>query len=161
MISIAVDSFRFNYRAAAIVVEDDHLLLHRLMGENFWSLPGGRVNAGESAESALRREFNEELETSIDDLTLACVGENFFHYDGERFHEVCLYSHAYLPMGSPLSNKNQAHLGVEEGHHLEFKWFSLNAVHQLDLRPQSVKQGLREGSLPPHFVEREASTSFA
>ncbi|WP_206184518.1 NUDIX hydrolase [Thermoactinospora rubra] len=47
----------------AIVVDGDRLLLVRRgrpPGQGLWSLPGGRVEPGESDEAALRREVREE-----------------------------------------------------------------------------------------------------
>ena len=48
---------------AAIIRRGDELLLVRQAGpdeEPFWSIPGGRVEPGESPEAALRREVREE-----------------------------------------------------------------------------------------------------
>ncbi len=66
MISFQEGSHRFQCHVAAIVLDAGQLLLHRVLGDAFWTLPGGRVNVGESAQAALCREFEEELGTSIE-----------------------------------------------------------------------------------------------
>jgi 8-oxo-dGTP pyrophosphatase MutT (NUDIX family) len=61
MIRFRTNANSFRLRAGAIVMEAGHVLLHRLEGDAFWALPGGRVEAGEEGASAIVREFKEEL----------------------------------------------------------------------------------------------------
>lgn len=154
MISVRVNSHRFHYRAAAIVLDADCLLLHRLEGDDFWALPGGRVNAGERAGEAIAREFMEELGVRVECKGLACTGENFFHHNNEPHHELGLYFFVALPADSPVASKQQQHFGIEGTKRLEFRWFQLTDLPGLDMRPSALKQGLRMGNLPHHFVQQ-------
>jgi 8-oxo-dGTP pyrophosphatase MutT (NUDIX family) len=154
MISFRLGSHRFHYRAGAVLVDDDYLLLHQLEGDNFWALPGGRVNSGETGQSAIRREFMEELGTTVECGPLLCTGENFFEYEGEPFHEVGLYFSAKLPSSSAFLVKNQVHLGTEAGRTLHFKWFPLIELQLIDMRPTALRYALAGGTLPNHFVQQ-------
>jgi len=47
--------------ACLVAVKDERLLLVRVRANEHWYLPGGKIEADESPESALERELNEEL----------------------------------------------------------------------------------------------------
>jgi len=153
MISVRIDSYQFQLRAAAVVIEENHLLLHRLKGDEFWALPGGRVNAGEQAEHTISREFIEELDLEVVCGEMLCVGENFFNYKGVKHHEVGLYFSVILPTDSKLRDKGKAHAGTEDGRHLEFKWFPLPIMHNIDFRPKVLQESLSSSVVPKHFVQ--------
>ena len=58
----------FRIGAKALVVEDGDVLLvkeRRTDGSDFWTLPGGGVQPGETVERALRRELGEELRCDV------------------------------------------------------------------------------------------------
>lgn len=57
MISVDVDSVRFNFRAGGIAIRDGKILLNRGVCEDYWFIPGGRIEGGEDSASALRREM--------------------------------------------------------------------------------------------------------
>ena len=44
MISVDIAGHRFQLRAAAVVVHDGLVLLHRLVGDAYWALPGDKPN---------------------------------------------------------------------------------------------------------------------
>ena len=55
--------------AAVIEADDSVLITRRLHGthlEGLWEFPGGKVDAGEPHEDALRREIREELDADVD-----------------------------------------------------------------------------------------------
>jgi 8-oxo-dGTP pyrophosphatase MutT (NUDIX family) len=51
------------YRVAvkAAIIKDRKILLVHEKGDEWWSLPGGGIDQGESTDQALRRELSEEL----------------------------------------------------------------------------------------------------
>lgn len=154
MISFRINSHRFHLRAGAIALEAGHVLLHRLEGDMFWALPGGRVEAGEESAQTIVREFKEELAVTVTCNELLAIGENFFEYEGEPHHEVGLYFSIALPAESQVRNTEKTHVGVEGDRRLEFKWFPLSALHHIDFRPAALRESLATGAVPPHFVQR-------
>ena len=156
MISFVSQSHRFDLRAAAIVTSGDRVLLHRRVGDQFWALPGGRVEAGETAEAAVVRELQEEIAESIECDRLVLVVENFFSHDGFEHHEVGLYFSASLNMKSALLSGPGPFAGSEGTAALTFAWFERLNLAQVDVRPSFLCDALRVTPLEfRHVVHRD------
>ena len=65
MVTFEKGDIRFNYRVVGIVFNKTHVLLHRAEEDNFWALPGGRVELLEPSKDALKREMQEELGVEV------------------------------------------------------------------------------------------------
>ena len=155
MISVDVAGHRFQLRAAAVVVHDGFILLHRLEGDAYWALPGGRVEPGEDAASTLVREMAEELNESIECAELLYVVENFFAHASKPNHEIGLYFRAQFNPASALLDKSRSHAGVEDGIRLEFRWFPRESLREVDLRPSFLRESLAQSLLGfQHIVQR-------
>ena len=70
-------------RASLIIIRDGRVLLARDETLDFWSLPGGRIEPGETDEAAATRELNEE--TGLELLTIEYLME---HESDIRHHRV-------------------------------------------------------------------------
>jgi len=99
----------FLCRVAGVAVVDDRVLLHRSEHDDFWALPGGRLEVGETMTEALRREMREEVEVDVEVGRLLWVIENFFdHYPLDQPPDTSLRSahHElgfFTSWGSPTS----------------------------------------------------------
>ena len=158
MIRFDQDNHRFNYRVAGVAIHNDSVLLHRFDHEPFWTLPGGRAELGETAEQTITREMLEELGTDVDVDRLLWVVENFFEYEGVKYHELALYFLIHFRPGSaPLHS--DAFDGVEGNVPLRFRWFTVrrDALVALPLYPPFLPEGLTAlPSSPVHVVQRDA-----
>ena len=78
---------------AAIIHDDEGRIFTTQRGygdfKDWWELPGGKMEAGETPEEALKREIREELSTEICVDEFLCTVE----YDYPKFH---LTMHCYL-----------------------------------------------------------------
>ena len=156
MISFDSGTHRFDLRAAVILLKDNSVLLHRLDGDAFWALPGGRVAPGESGEEAAVREMQEELATDIACERLVFVVENFFEHAGKARHEVGLYFLARALDGSRLTTSDGPFEGREGEQGLTFAWFDRGALTSVDLRPSCLVSALSVDPLVfKHVVHRE------
>jgi len=147
IVSFGDEAARFNFRAAAVIIEDGRVLLHRAEVEDFWSLPGGRVEMKEAAKDGLRREMLEELGEEVEIGRLVWVGENFFEFGGSDFHELGMYFEVSLPAGSALPERTEEWYAVEDnGVKICFRWFELAAVPGMPVVPGFLREGL--GAMP-------------
>ena len=62
----------FNIRVTGILIENDELLIvkQKLSDSRDWSLPGGRLERGETLEQGLKREFKEETGLDVEVVKL-------------------------------------------------------------------------------------------
>jgi NADH pyrophosphatase NudC (nudix superfamily) len=81
-------------KAFGIIKNQDRLLVFRAYDskkcEVFYRLLGGGIEFGETGEEALRREFQEELATDLENVKYLTTLENIFTYEGEAGHEIVL-----------------------------------------------------------------------
>ena len=85
---------RIRVQALALVRRGDRILVEKgrdeIKDETFFRLLGGTVELGETGAESLRREFVEELGTTLGVGRLVATIENLFTYEGEPAHEICL-----------------------------------------------------------------------
>ncbi len=156
MISFDLGSHKFQFRAAAVIVHEGSVLLHRLKSDNFWALPGGRVELGEDSSHTVVREMYEELHASVTCYRLLFLVENFFLAQGKPNHEIGMYFEAALAPDSHVLVKAESYAGVEANSNLEFRWFRQCELQSIDLRPAFLKKTLAEPVLSfAHIVQRE------
>ncbi len=153
MITITEDRTRFNYRVVGVALDRGRVLLHRAEQDDFWALPGGRVELCELAAQALEREMREELGIAVQVGRLLWVAENFFRYQGIQYHELGLYFLMTLPLDSFALSTENAFYGAEGELHLVFQWFSLDLLDTLPLYPTFLRNRLRKLSAEIEHIE--------
>lgn len=154
MISFLVDDVRFNFRAAAVIIDNGYVLLHRAAHEDFWSFPGGRVEAGETSALTIARELTEELGLAARGQVerLLWVVEDFYRYEGKPIHELGMYYLFTLDASSPLMAKERPFDGEEddlpryEGERVRliFQWFPLDSLAGVPLYPTLLQTRLAD-----------------
>ena len=85
-----------------------------------WEFPGGKVEAGESPEEALKREILEELETRIQVERLVTTVD----YDYPKFH---------LKMHCFICSIGSGSLTLKE--HEAARWLKLSEIYSVDWLP--------------------------
>lgn len=133
----------FQFRVAGISIHNNRVLIHRMVRDNFWTLPGGRCDLMEESAVGLKLEYVEEIGEDVNVIRPLWLAENFFTYNGEQFHELLL---TYLVE----FNANSQCLTVDrfegtEGHNsLLFEWVLLAELPNVMLYPEFLKERLNQ-----------------
>ncbi|MBT3296254.1 MAG: NUDIX domain-containing protein [Verrucomicrobia bacterium] len=114
------------------IVEGCVLLCHGRGHDNTY-LPGGHIEVGESAASALAREIKEELGVAASTGRFLGAVENQFVQKGRPVHEINLLFRLEIPGLKPGTEIPVA----EEW--LDFRWAPLESLADANLQPQVVR----------------------
>lgn len=133
----------FRYRAAAIIIENGHVLFAGNERESYYYSIGGGVHIGESAEEAVKREVLEETGVEYEVERLAFIHENFFDGDGtlegRECHEIALYF-LMKPRGTQELNSNSYTQGVKEN----IYWLPIDKLNEYRAYPTFFREKLKD-----------------
>jgi len=143
MLVIEKENEKFNFRVAAIILneEGDKVLIHRKKGNNFWMLPGGRMEMGEDTSTGIQRELKEELEIK-EKVAIKYIIEDFFKLGNITYHELCFYYKVNINLRKYSLNFSDEFAGVE-GENYIFKWININEIDNYDLKPEFLKEKIK------------------
>ncbi|ACT94051.1 NUDIX hydrolase [Dyadobacter fermentans] len=148
MISLRIDGALFNYRVAGVAVLNDKVLLHKTPSDNFWTLPGGRCELFEFSKDTLQREMQEETGLAAEAGEMLWVSENFFLYNGDKYHEIGFYFEMQI---RDLPHQDDF-LGAEGQDELLFHWHDVADLHSIRVYPEFLADALTQNPLEKgHF----------
>ena len=151
MITFKPGEIRFTYRVGGILIHQEHVLCQLASQEDFWFLPGGRAELGESASVTLLREMQEELGVVMKIERLLYIVENFYTDPDDTWHELGLYFLITAPADSYLNQSLETIMRVDEaGNHLRFDWLPIAQLEEFPLYPPCFQKALQE--IPVHTV---------
>ena len=115
----------------AIVVHDEQLLVLTLKATGKRHLPGGGVDLGDTLETTLKRELQEETGVEIEVGNLVYVAELFFYYNpsGKAYHGLHFYYSC-----RPKSVTLLADAQVQDGSAEKPRWVALNSLQADDFQ---------------------------
>ena len=122
----------------------------------YFYLPGGRVMMGETAESAVVREIQEELGVTMKIARPVWLNQAFFteDVDGIRYHELCIYFLMDLS-NTDLSERGSSFTLTEGNHIHTFEWLAFDRLKDEYFYPIFLKTQIFD--LPKAFTIRTES----
>lgn len=125
-------------RAAAIIIKDEKILLlkRRKPGREYFIIPGGGIEKGETLEMAAIREVKEEtnLDVEIENL--------FFEFDGVYDRHEYFFTVKNIQGEASLGGEELENNSAEN--HYAIAWIALNELEKTLLLPEEIKQKIIE-----------------
>jgi len=117
--------------------EKGRILVCKKKGRNYYFLPGGHVEYGESTKNALVRELKEELGIDIKEVSFLGGTEHMFKEDGQEHHELNLF----------FSVKPEKLKVESRENHLEFFLFTKEEFEKETVFPGIFKKNLNNDKI--------------
>ena len=124
----------------AIIIKDQRLLAMKRnkFGLQYYTLVGGGIDAGEDAETALRRELREETSLEVGEVKLV-----FSEDAGDMYGQQFIYTVEYVS-GEPqlASDSEEALISAIGQNTFEPVWLTFNELPQVIFRSSSVREAI-------------------
>ena len=148
-LTIDIKDYKLNIRAACIIKHNNKVLLHKSDDKDHYCLIGGRVEIGENSENTIRREIIEELGKEIDITRYVSTIENFFEFEGSKYHEyMFVYEGEFKNEKDKLIEDTLCN--IEGKDYLKYYWVDLKDIDNVDIKPKVIKDILKDGKYPVH-----------
>ena len=152
-ISFKAGNEKFNYRVCAVILHDGKILAMHDERSPYFYLPGGRVSLGETAENAVIREIEEELNITARIIRPLWLNQGFFEedVDGLQYHEICIYFLMDISDTDLLSRGDKFSM-LEGNHRHTFEWLKCEQLQHEYFYPLFLKKEIFH--LPQTFTIR-------
>lgn len=153
-ISINVEDYKLNVRAAGVIIHNNKLLIHHDLNNGHYALVGGRITIGESSDETLKRELKEEVGKEIEITEYITTIENFFTLNNTKYHEIMFVHKAEFL--NDEDKKIETDLKSIEGREdLRFEWIDLKDLDKYALKPQVIKDMLKNKEFTSHKIQKD------
>ena len=150
-ISIDLEDYKLNVRAAAVIIHNNKLLVHHDLNLKHYALIGGRIAIGENSEETLKREVKEELGKEIEITEYITTIENFFTINDKKYHEL-MFVHKAEFVDDEDKKIEEELKGLEGKDHLRFEWIDLD---KLDIKPKAMNDMLKNNKYISHKIQKD------
>ena len=151
-LTIEVEDYKLNVRAAGIIIHNNKVLTHRNLNSNHYTFIGGRVEIGEDSATTVKREIEEELGKEVEIIEHGGVIENFFEMQGTKYHEMLFMHRAEFV--DEEDQKIEYTLKNREGKdYLQYEWIDIDHLDDYPIKPAIIKEILKQGKFPVHMIK--------
>ena len=153
-LTIDVENYKLNVRAAGIITHNGKMLVHRNINSDHYALIGGRVEIGEDSATTVKREIKEELGKEIEITGYIATIENFFEMKGSKYHEI-MFIHKVEFTDEDDKKIECTMKNIEGKDYLQYEWLDLKQIDENSLLPTAVKDILKENKFPVHKINND------
>lgn len=135
--------------ARALIIKNRKILVCQTLGREYYFLPGGHIEFGETMREALKRELQEEMGARITALQFIGGIENLFDQNETKKHEVSFVFHVDIDLDTVISREE----------HLTFFWFTMEEFIEKNIVPPALKDAIIQWTAEKEtfFIEEKVS----
>ncbi len=130
----------FSYRAAALIINNNKLLVAKHIDHPCYYTVGGRVKLNETSVEAVIREVLEETGFIFEIDKLAFVQERFFDECAKSHHEIVFFYLMKSTDGINILDGTYTDQGDKETLH----WLSIDKLEHINIIPNFLKTNLKK-----------------
>ena len=153
-LSINLEDYKLNIRAAVIIIHNNKVLVHKNITESHYALLGGRVRIGEDTAQTVKREVLEETGKQIEITAYISTIENFFESNNMKYHEI-LFVHKAEFVNEDDKKLLETIKNKEGRNELQYEWLDLDKIDKYKILPEVIKPVLKNGKFPVHIINKE------
>lgn len=153
-ITIDVDDYKLNVRAAGVMIHNGKILVHRNVKYDHYALIGGRIEIGENSANTIKREIKEELGKDIEITGYISTIENFFEMKGSKYHEI-MFIYKIEFINEEDKKIEYTMKNIEGKDYLQYEWIELDRINEYPLLPKVAKDILKENKFLIHKINND------
>lgn len=141
-INFKEEGYTFNFRVAALIRNENKILVEQNKQVDYYGLPGGRCKLGEDSISAIIREMLEETGEEMEYVRSVGILENFFisRYTHSPYHEILMIHE--LKFKNKDAYKKENIVNLEEKKDAKFYWKEIDELNKC--KPEIVFKHLND-----------------
>lgn len=142
VITIKEQGSRFGVRVAAIIFNHDmsRIFMQKQNDNDYYMLPGGRLEVHEDSKIAILRELDEELGIK-EDAKLKYITESFIQFpNNKKYHEIGFYFIVKIDEQKYNYNLDKTYNSLDEENDgkSEFVWLDKNELKNYKIMPNFI-----------------------
>lgn len=150
-LTLNVEDYKLNIRAAGIIIHDNKVLVHKNINKDHYGLLGGRVSIGESSNNTIVREIKEELGKDVEIVKYLTTVENFFETSDSKFHEI-LFVYQLEFSNNEDKDINYTLKNIEGKNYLQYEWLDIDKIKEYNIAPNCMQELLMSSNHPIHKI---------
>ncbi|MCP4180517.1 MAG: NUDIX domain-containing protein [bacterium] len=140
-LSVLMGETKLNIRVSVLLDTPKGFIFEKDKGGFYFPI-GGRIKTNETSIESATREVKEEIGIDLNDIIYMSTIENFFEYDGIRYHEINIVHQTYFPDELMLPN----------GFHI----FKKSDITNIDIKPDAIKKIIcSNGNRLSHIIQKD------